>query len=66
MGLSVYECKSLLPLDSAHAVDISVALLFVVDFPEIKHMRSFCHSHLKYRGLVGPDDVASLKHCYKF
>ena len=28
------------------------ALLFIVHFP-VKYMRSFCHSHLKYRGLVG-------------
>ena len=42
---------------------LRAALLFVVYFPVIKYIHSFCHSHLKYRGLV---KVASLKYRSSF
>ena len=53
-------------LGSAHAVGICAALLFVAHFPVTKYISSFCRSHVKYKGLVGPDDVASLKYRYRF
>ena len=34
------------------------------DSPQI--LSSFCHSHLWYGGLVGPDDAASLKYRHRF
>ena len=60
--------KPLLLLVSAHVVVIRAALLSVVHFPVIiKHKYVvFCHSHLKYGGLVRPDDVASLKYRHRF
>ena len=66
-GASLFtSINPFLLLGSAHAVVIRAVLLFIVHFPVIKYIRSFCHSYLKYGGLVGPDDVASLKYRYRF
>ena len=61
--LCLIRVYTLLLLGSAHAVVFRAALLFVVYFPVTKCIHSFCHSHLKYRGLV---EVASLKYRSKF